>query len=134
MKITQVEAIEIRLPDSEILVKASAGQTSLIVKIHTDEGIVGIGEVDSCPRVAKAAIEAPFSHSVVTGLGRLLIGLDPLDFGEAESDHDEVRRLLQAGAWTTAALPRRRTSQPSAIPQSWAQALADVTTDAGARR
>ncbi len=80
MKITQVEALEIRLPESEILDKASSGQTSLIIKIHTDEGIVGIGEVDSCPRVAKAAIDAPFSHSVVSGLGRLLIGLDPLDF------------------------------------------------------
>jgi L-alanine-DL-glutamate epimerase-like enolase superfamily enzyme len=80
MKITRVEAIEIRLPESEILDKASAGQNSLIVKIHTDEGIVGIGEVDSCARVAKAAIDAPFSHAVASGLGRILIGLDPLDF------------------------------------------------------
>ena len=79
MKITRVEAIEIRLPESEIKDKASAGQNSLIVKIHTDEGIVGIGEVDSCARVAKAAIDAPFSHSVASGLGRLLIGMNPLD-------------------------------------------------------
>ena len=55
MKISTVEAMEIRLPESEILDKASSGQTSLIVKVHTDEGIVGIGEIDSCPRVAKAA-------------------------------------------------------------------------------
>ena len=74
MRITRVEAIELRLPESEVLDKASAGQNSLIVKIHTDEGIVGVGEVDSCPRVAKAAIEAPFSHAVATGLGHLLIG------------------------------------------------------------
>lgn len=79
MKITRVEAIEIRLPEEEIEDKASAGQSSLIVRIHTDEGIVGIGEVDSCARVAKAAIDAPFSHSVATGLGRLLIGMNPLD-------------------------------------------------------
>ena len=80
MKITQVEAIEIRLPESEVLDKASAGQNSLIVKIHTDEGIVGIGEVDSSPRVAKAAIDAPFSHSIASGLGRILVGKNPLDF------------------------------------------------------
>ena len=79
MKITQVEAIELRLPESEILEKCSSGQTSLILKVHTDEGIVGIGEVDSCPLVIKAAIEAPFSHTVVSGLGRLLVGLNPLD-------------------------------------------------------
>lgn len=79
MKITKVEAIELRLAESEVLDKASSAQDSLIIKIHTDEGIVGIGEVDSCPRVAKAAIEAPFSHSIASGLGRLLIGMNPLD-------------------------------------------------------
>ncbi len=79
MKITKIEAIELRLPESEVLDKASAGQNSLILKIHTDEGIVGIGEVDSSPHVAKAAIEAPFSHSVASGLGRILVGMNPLD-------------------------------------------------------
>ena len=79
MKITRIEAIELRLPESDVLDKASSAQDSLIIKIHTDEGIVGIGEVDSCPRVAKAAIEAPFSHSIASGLGRILIGMNPLD-------------------------------------------------------
>ncbi len=79
MKITQVEAIEVRLPESEIETKASAAQDALILKIHTDAGIVGIGEVDSSARVAKAVIEAPMSHSVASGLGRLLIGMNPLD-------------------------------------------------------
>jgi len=79
MKITKVEAIEIRLPESEVLDKASGAQNSLIIKIHTDEGIIGIGEVDSSPRVAKAVIDAPFSHSIASGLGRILIGMNPLD-------------------------------------------------------
>ena len=79
MKITQVEAIEVRLPESEMENKASAAQDALIIKIHTDEGIVGIGEVDSSARVAKAVVEAPMSHSVASGLGRLLIGMNPLD-------------------------------------------------------
>ena len=79
MKITRIETIELRLPESEVLDKASSAQDSLVIKIHTDEGIVGIGEVDSCPRVAKAAIEAPFSHSVASGLGRILTGMNPLD-------------------------------------------------------
>lgn len=81
MKITGVQAIELRLPESEVLDKASSGQTSLIIKVHTDEGIVGIGEVDSCPRVAKAVIEAPFCHTIASGLGRILVGMNPLDIG-----------------------------------------------------
>jgi L-alanine-DL-glutamate epimerase-like enolase superfamily enzyme len=80
MKIVRVEAIEVRLPEPEVRDVASAGQNCLIVKVHTDEGITGIGEVDSSARVAKAAIEAPFSHSVASGLGRLLVGMNPLDF------------------------------------------------------
>ena len=79
MKITKVEAIEVRLPESEVEDKASAAQDALIIKIHTDEGIVGIGEVDSSARVAKAVVEAPMSHSVASGLDRLLIGMNPLD-------------------------------------------------------
>jgi len=79
LKITRVEAIELRLPESQIEDKASGAQNSLIVKIHTDEGITGVGEVDSHPRVAKMAIDAPYVHSVCTGLGRVLVGMDPLD-------------------------------------------------------
>jgi len=47
MKITSIEAIELRLPEQDITDKASAGQNSLVVKIHTDEGLVGVGEIDS---------------------------------------------------------------------------------------
>ncbi len=79
MKITKLEAIELRLPESEVVDKASGAQNSLILKIHTDEGIVGIGEVDSSPRVAKAVVDAPFSHTLVSGLGRILVGMNPLD-------------------------------------------------------
>jgi L-alanine-DL-glutamate epimerase-like enolase superfamily enzyme len=79
MKITKVEAIEVRLPESEMEDKASAAQEALIIKIHTDGGIVGIGEVDSSARMAKAVIEAPMTHSVASGLERLIIGMNPLD-------------------------------------------------------
>jgi L-alanine-DL-glutamate epimerase-like enolase superfamily enzyme len=79
VKITKVEAIEVRLPESEMEEKASAAQDALIIKIDTDEGIVGIGEVDSSPRMAKAVVEAPMTHTVASGLGRLIIGMNPLD-------------------------------------------------------
>ena len=82
MKITSVEAIELRLPEPELVGygdRASPAGNTLIVKIHTDEGIVGIGEVESSARVAKAVIEAPPSMIMASGLERLLIGMNPLD-------------------------------------------------------
>ncbi|HEY1326587.1 MAG TPA: mandelate racemase/muconate lactonizing enzyme family protein, partial [Casimicrobiaceae bacterium] len=78
MKITEVEAIILRqsVVDGAI---ADGSQDDLIVRVHTDEGIVGIGEIDSAPEVAKAVIEAPDSHYIATGLRHVLVGRDPMD-------------------------------------------------------
>lgn len=77
MKITQVEALYLRLP--EITDRADGTQDTLIVRVHTDAGIVGIGEVDSSPLVAKAIIEAPMSHFIARGLAECVMGEDPLE-------------------------------------------------------
>jgi len=77
MKITNVEALYLRLPVIER--RTDSSQDALLVKVSTDAGIVGWGEVDGCPAVAKAVIEAPFSHNLVTGLSDILIGEDPMD-------------------------------------------------------
>ena len=77
MKITGVDAFYLRLP--EIQQRTDSSQDALIVKISTDAGIVGWGEVDGCPAVVKAIIEAPYSHTLVTGLKSLLLGEDPLE-------------------------------------------------------
>ena len=80
MRITRIEAIELRLPDSEVHAdKFSSCQDALVVKVHTDEGIVGVGDVYSSPRTVKALIEAPVSGGSASGLGRLLLGQNPLD-------------------------------------------------------
>ena len=80
MKITKVEALELRLPESEVLAdRATACQDAIIVKIYTDEGITGVGDAFSSPRVVKALIEAPVSGASASGLGRLLIGMNPMD-------------------------------------------------------
>ena len=75
MKITEVEALYLRLP--EIQARTDSSQDALIVKVSTDAGITGWGEVDGCPYVTRAIIEAPMSHTLVTGLRQLLIGEDP---------------------------------------------------------
>ena len=62
MNITDVEALLLRQPDTIDTTIADGSQDALIVRVHTDEGIVGLGEIDSLPHVAKAIVEAPASH------------------------------------------------------------------------
>ena len=69
MKITDVEAIYLRLPD--VKAQTDSGQDALIVRIHTDEGITGIGEVDSAPLAVKGVIEGPFSHNITSRPARV---------------------------------------------------------------
>src|SRR5437016_154440 len=52
----------------------------LLVRVTTDAGIVGYGEVDSSPTVAKAIIDAPVSHTISRGLRHLVIGEDPFAY------------------------------------------------------
>ncbi|MCX5663053.1 MAG: mandelate racemase/muconate lactonizing enzyme family protein [Planctomycetota bacterium] len=77
MKITKVEAIYLRLP--VVTTDCDGTQDDLVVLVHTDTGLIGIGEVDSAPTVAKAVIEAPMSHAIANGLANVLIGENPLD-------------------------------------------------------
>lgn len=75
LKIVDIEAIYLRLP--EVKAQCDSGQDALLVKVTTDAGIVGYGEVDSAPMAAKWAIEGPFSHTITSGLKHLLVGEDP---------------------------------------------------------
>jgi L-rhamnonate dehydratase len=77
VKITNVHAIHLALPT--IAKRSDGTQDALVVLVETDAGITGIGEVDSSPLVAKAAIEAPMSHSITTGLREVVIGRDPFE-------------------------------------------------------
>jgi L-alanine-DL-glutamate epimerase-like enolase superfamily enzyme len=77
VKITEVEAIYVRQP--QVKEQCDSGQDALIVKVSTDAGITGIGEVDSSPLAVKGAIEGPFSHSTTTGLRNVVLGEDPFE-------------------------------------------------------
>jgi L-rhamnonate dehydratase len=78
MKITEVEAIYLKIPDLDAA-KCDGTQDTLVIRIHTDEGITGVGEVDSSPTVAKAIVDSPPSHAIATGLRSLLIGENPME-------------------------------------------------------
>src|ERR1700716_3783871 len=77
MKITQVEAIQLRLP--VVNERCDGSQETLAVKVHTDAGLIGVGEVDSSSLVAKAIIEAPLSHKICRGLAECVVGQDPFE-------------------------------------------------------
>jgi L-alanine-DL-glutamate epimerase-like enolase superfamily enzyme len=57
----------------------SSAQDDIVVEVHTDEGITGIGETDLNAWIARACIESPGTHTMDRGLGEMLIGMDPLD-------------------------------------------------------
>src|SRR5262245_17105302 len=77
MKITRVEAIHLRLPD--VNERCDGSQETLVGKVHTDAGLVGVGEVDSSSAVARAIIEAPISHKIARGLAECVVGQDPFE-------------------------------------------------------
>ena len=58
---------------------ASSAQDDIVVEIHTDEGITGVGECDINPWIARACIDAPGTHNMGLGLREMLIGADPLE-------------------------------------------------------
>ena len=77
MKITRVEPIHLRLPT--VTERCDGSQETLVVKVYTDAGLVGVGEVDSSGHVAKAIIEAPLSHKLCRGLAECVVGQDPFE-------------------------------------------------------
>jgi L-alanine-DL-glutamate epimerase-like enolase superfamily enzyme len=77
MKIDKVIAQILRIPQVES--RTAGTQDTLITRVRTDSGLEGVGEVDSSPEVAKAIVDAPFSHNIACGLRHLLLGENPLD-------------------------------------------------------
>jgi L-alanine-DL-glutamate epimerase-like enolase superfamily enzyme len=77
MRITRIATVELRLP--VVLPIGDGTQDVLIVLVHTDEGLTGIGEVHTSPSVGAAIIHAPISHVRSRGLASVLVGEDPSD-------------------------------------------------------
>lgn len=84
MKIQSIDTIILESP-YEYGVKAAEQEStgpkySCLVRIRTDEGIEGVGDVDSHPHVIKAMIDAPTATpGLIDGLRNVLIGMNPLE-------------------------------------------------------
>ena len=77
MKITRIDCHVLLVPEFHTEACSSA-QDNLVVEIHTDAGISGIGETDVNPWIARACIQAMGTHIMGLGLEEMLIGQDPL--------------------------------------------------------
>jgi L-rhamnonate dehydratase len=78
MRIAAVEPIVLRA-DRVDTTRADGTQDAFLVRVHTDEGLVGIGEADTSPYLARTMIEMPSSHAVARGLAEVLVGEDASD-------------------------------------------------------
>lgn len=77
MKITGIELHTLLVPDYDAGACSSA-QDDLVVEVRTDEGIVGVGETDTNPWIARECIRARGTHCMGLGLREMLLGLDPM--------------------------------------------------------
>ena len=81
LKITDIKCHLLLAPDFDVTFTSSA-QDSLVVVIHTDGGVSGVGECDANPWMAKACIEAPGTHTMGMSIRDMLIGANPFEIGE----------------------------------------------------
>ncbi len=77
MRIESVDVIV--LAPGSVANVADSSQDAVIIRIRTDDGLEGYGEVDASPTVVRAIVEAPRSHALTAGLRELLVGRDPRD-------------------------------------------------------
>ena len=76
MKITDIEAIHLRVEDPNIGL-FDGSYDDCIIRVSTDAGITGIGEVESLAPAIQAIVNAAPAHSHARGLRELLVGRDP---------------------------------------------------------
>jgi L-alanine-DL-glutamate epimerase-like enolase superfamily enzyme len=78
VRITRVDCHVLLDPAYDVGATSSA-QDDIVVEVHTDEGLTGVGEADVNPWIARAAIEAPGTHTMGQSLTDMLVATDPLE-------------------------------------------------------
>ncbi len=105
MKITRIETIPVNIPiNPERAIKGGGGghTTSpfLLLKVHTDEGITGLGEVSCTPRWS-GEDQVTAAHFIDTILAPEVVGQDPTHI---ERLTHVLRRAVAANPFTKAAI------------------------------
>jgi L-alanine-DL-glutamate epimerase-like enolase superfamily enzyme len=82
MKITDVEVLILEAPGDYAAPRGAEeayGYKHLVLlRVHTDEGITGVADVESQPHVVKAIVDAP-QRELFNGLRHLVVGEDPFE-------------------------------------------------------
>ncbi len=76
MKITRIETFHVRHEDPGISL-FDGSYDDCVIRITTDTGLAGIGEVESFPAAIQALIHGPDAHNHARGLAGVLLGRDP---------------------------------------------------------
>lgn len=103
MKIARIETIPVRIPiNPERAIRGSLGAHTvspfLLVKIHTDEGIIGLGEV-SCTPIWSGEDQVTAAHFIGQYLAPALQGENPLQIARLTA---KCRQQLAANPFTKA--------------------------------
>lgn len=105
MKITRIETIPVNIPiNQERAIKSGGGghTTSpfLLLKVHTDDGVTGLGEVSCTPRWS-GEDQVTAAHFIDTILAPEIVGRDPTHI---ERLTYVLRRAVAANPFTKAAI------------------------------
>jgi muconate cycloisomerase len=106
VKITRIETIPIRVPlKTEFAIRAGRGGAHtvspfLLVRVHTDEGVCGVGEASCTPRWS-GEDQITGAHLITAYLEPLLIGENPL---EVEALAKKFRLAFAGNYFTKAAV------------------------------
>jgi len=76
VKITDIQAIHLRVEDPNIGL-FDGSYDDCVIRVETDEGITGIGEVETLADAVQGIVYARPAHSKAWGLRELLLGKDP---------------------------------------------------------
>ncbi len=78
MKIIGIEAIHLRAEDPLIELFDGSYDDCVLV-VHTDSGLVGVGETESMAPAIQAIVRGPSAHNHARSLSAILTGADPAD-------------------------------------------------------
>src|SRR6056297_3407838 len=88
MQVTDVEAIPLESPVDAVQMKTgeteqTIGVSPVVVKVHTDAGITGLGETLTYDPTGRDAV---YAAEGVNSLARHLVGTNPLDVSQRWSE------------------------------------------------
>ncbi len=106
LKITQIEAIPLRLPVKYVL-KLATGEypflNPVLVKVHTNQGVTGIGEVECYPGYDRIGPEPPKGvvQLLQESLAPVVLGKNPFD---VELINRHMNAAVQGHLWVKAGI------------------------------